>query len=167
MFKKMRRFMFAISGSTAALLALYLYRQRGTRKFYPTVKETLINVDEVPREDITQIDEIPASPTKSKSTAQAKKKTNKSEPSTQAPVPQKDDLKRIEGIGPKTVAILKEAGITSFQALAALKPEEIKEILRAANGRGVPTTWPQQAKLAAAGNWDALSKLQGELKGGR
>jgi hypothetical protein len=30
-----------------------------------------------------------------------------------------------------------------------------------------PTTWPQQAKLAADGKWDELKKLQDELKGGK
>ncbi len=29
------------------------------------------------------------------------------------------------------------------------------------------TTWPQQAKLAANGDWDALKKLQDKLSGGR
>ena len=30
-----------------------------------------------------------------------------------------------------------------------------------------PTTWPQQAKLAADGEWEKLEKLQDELKGGK
>ena len=30
-----------------------------------------------------------------------------------------------------------------------------------------PSTWPEQASLAAAGEWDALQALQDELKGGR
>ncbi|RME13236.1 MAG: 50S ribosomal protein L17, partial [Bacteroidetes bacterium] len=30
-----------------------------------------------------------------------------------------------------------------------------------------PTTWPQQAALAAKGEWDKLAKLQKELKGGK
>jgi hypothetical protein len=28
-------------------------------------------------------------------------------------------------------------------------------------------TWPEQAKLAASGEWEALEKLQDELKGGK
>jgi hypothetical protein len=35
--------------------------------------------------------------------------------------------------------------------------------LRLAN----PTTWPDQAGLAAAGEWDRLKALQDGLKGGR
>jgi len=30
-----------------------------------------------------------------------------------------------------------------------------------------PTTWPQQADLAANGKWDELKVLQDELNGGR
>jgi len=30
-----------------------------------------------------------------------------------------------------------------------------------------PTTWSQQAKLAAKGDWDKLNTLQKELKGGK
>ena len=30
-----------------------------------------------------------------------------------------------------------------------------------------PTTWPKQAKLAAAGKWAELKKLQSQLKSGK
>jgi hypothetical protein len=30
-----------------------------------------------------------------------------------------------------------------------------------------PTTWPQQADLAAKGEWDKLKELQDKLDGGR
>jgi len=30
-----------------------------------------------------------------------------------------------------------------------------------------PETWPEQASLAAQGNWEGLSALQEELRGGR
>jgi hypothetical protein len=30
-----------------------------------------------------------------------------------------------------------------------------------------PTTWPEQAKLAAAGDWDAFNELTGELVAGK
>ncbi len=160
MFKKMRRLMFALSGSAAAILAVVLLRQRGTKISRPVGKDTLINVDEVPYTGEVQIDTAPASPPQPKKQASAIKPAS-------APVQKPDDLKRIEGIGPKTASILNQAGITSFKALADLKPEEIKAILRAAKGRGVPTSWPAQAKLAAAEDWDGLAKLQAELKGGR
>jgi hypothetical protein len=30
-----------------------------------------------------------------------------------------------------------------------------------------PGTWPEQARLAAVGSWEELTKLQDELKGGQ
>ena len=79
-----------------------------------------------------------------------------------------DDLTRIEGIGPKISSTLQEAGITTFSQLAATEMDRLEEILQGANLRlANPDTWPQQAKLAAAGEWDTLQVLQDELKGGR
>jgi len=79
-----------------------------------------------------------------------------------------DDLRKIEGIGPKTQAVLLAAGIETFAQLAAANPADIKQILVEAGIRlGDPTTWPDQAALAAAENWDGLKDLQSTLKGGR
>jgi predicted flap endonuclease-1-like 5' DNA nuclease len=82
-----------------------------------------------------------------------------------------DDLKRIEGIGPKLSMVLQEAGIVTFALLAAASPDRLAQILEAADPRLLrladPATWPEQAALAAAGEWDALAVLQGTLKGGR
>lgn len=81
-----------------------------------------------------------------------------------------NDLFRIEGIGPKIEEVLKEAGIDTFKKLAKKKPEELTKILTDVNPRYriyTPTTWPQQADLAAKGKWDELEKLQKELNGGR
>ncbi len=82
--------------------------------------------------------------------------------------PTPDDLKRIEGIGPKISSVLQEAGITTFAQLAATDVGQLEQILRAANVRlANPGTWPEQAKLAAAGQWDALETMQSGLKGGK
>ena len=78
-----------------------------------------------------------------------------------------DDLKRIEGIGPKTADVLLSSGIRTYAQLAAAGVERIKAILTENSIRANPTTWPEQAKLAAAGKWEALEKLQAKLKGGR
>jgi len=78
-----------------------------------------------------------------------------------------DDLTRIEGIGPKVAATLTAAGITTFKQLSRSKPEAIKKILIEAGNRiSNPATWPEQARLAAAGRWSELVKFQQELKGG-
>ena len=91
------------------------------------------------------------------------------EQQTSKPVPsQPDDLRKIEGIGPKIQVVFQAAGIATFAQIAAAKPTELKQILVDAGIRlGDPTTWPEQAALAAAGNWDELKEFQGTLKGGR
>ncbi len=81
-----------------------------------------------------------------------------------------DDLKKVEGIGPKIEELLKAAGIKTFAKLSETDVASIKEILVAAGPRfasKVPGTWPKQAGLAAAGKWDELKKWQDELDGGK
>jgi predicted flap endonuclease-1-like 5' DNA nuclease len=80
-----------------------------------------------------------------------------------------DDLKRVEGVGPKISSLLQAAGITTFAQLAATDVSQLKEIIAKAGLSALadPTTWPEQANLAAAGKWDELEVLQDELKGGR
>jgi predicted flap endonuclease-1-like 5' DNA nuclease len=82
--------------------------------------------------------------------------------------PPPDDLKLVEGIGPKISGLLQAAGITTFAQLADAEVGQLRQIvLDAGIGIADPTTWPDQAKLAAAGKWDELEVLQDELKGGR
>jgi large subunit ribosomal protein L30 len=79
-----------------------------------------------------------------------------------------DDLTVIEGIGPKIGGLLQAAGIHTFGELAATDTARLTEILQAANLRlASPETWPEQAQLAAAADWDGLKQLQDRLKGGR
>ncbi len=78
-----------------------------------------------------------------------------------------DDLKKIEGIGPKIAITLIEAGIATFADLAKAKPAKISEIITEVRGNHVTDTWPAQAKLAANGKWDELKKWQDELDGGK
>jgi predicted flap endonuclease-1-like 5' DNA nuclease len=96
-------------------------------------------------------------------------------PIVEAPVlsevegPQPDDLTRIEGIGPKISGLLQAAGIATFAQLAATDVSRLKQIIAEAGLSALadPTTWPEQAGLAAAGQWNALETLQDELQGGR
>ena len=81
-----------------------------------------------------------------------------------------DDLKIIEGIGPKIAEVFNDAGIATFQDLANADVAKLREILDAAGSQFAshdPTTWPQQAELAALGKMDELKALQDELQGGR
>ena len=83
---------------------------------------------------------------------------------------QSDDLKKIEGIGPKIAGLLNEAGISSFDELAKASEKQIADVLQEAGARfrlAKHDTWQEQAKLAAAGKTDELKKLQDELKGGK
>jgi len=81
-----------------------------------------------------------------------------------------DDLKVVEGIGPKIEQLLHAAGVKTYSNLSRASKTKLQKVLQDAGSRfrmHDPTTWPQQAKLAGAGNWDALEKLKDELKGGR
>lgn len=81
-----------------------------------------------------------------------------------------DDLKKIEGVGPKASEALVNGGVDTFAKLATKTSEEIKEILveeSATLSHLDPTTWPKQAELAAAGKWDELQAWQDELDGGK
>ncbi|MEM9528507.1 MAG: hypothetical protein AAGA31_17975, partial [Bacteroidota bacterium] len=72
-------------------------------------------------------------------------------------------------VGPKIESLLKEGGINTWAELAAADVARIQEILDAAGPRyklAQPRTWPQQAGLAASGDWAALKALQDDLKGG-
>ena len=94
----------------------------------------------------------------------------KEEAAPVAEAPQPDDLKKIEGIGPKIAEILTTAGMDTFQKMADSTPEQITEILLEAGKRYAshnPETWPKQAGFAAEGKWDELKAWQDELKGGR
>ena len=110
--------------------------------------------------------------------AAPKKETKKAEPKVEAKAAPKkvapkkatgkaDDLKKIEGIGPKIASTLVEAGIVTFADLAKAKPAAISEIIAGVRGNHVTDTWPAQAKLAADGKWDELKKWQDELDGGK
>ena len=81
-----------------------------------------------------------------------------------------DNLKKIEGIGPKVEGILNGGGIYTFAQLANAPISRIKELLEAAGPRykmQVPDSWPEQAGLARDGKWDDLDDLQDRLDGGK
>ena len=65
-----------------------------------------------------------------------------------------DDLTDVSGIGPKYSGILTDAGITTFAQLAETSVERIQEIITEAGSTtaGNEETWPEQAKLLAAGD---------------
>ncbi len=80
----------------------------------------------------------------------------------------RDDLVIIEGIGPKIAKVLNQRGIHTFAQLAETKVNTLESILKE-NGLqfSKPATWPEQARLAAAGKMDELKAYQEKLTAGR
>jgi large subunit ribosomal protein L27 len=109
--------------------------------------------------------EVAAKPVAEKKVAEKKAAAPKKEKT-----PKLDDLKIIEGVGPKIETLLKEGGFNTWAELAEASAERLKEILDAAGPRYQmhdPATWPAQAKLAAEAKWDELKSYQESLVGGR
>ncbi len=130
-----------------------------TKKPAPA-KEAAPAKEEVPAEEVkkeaVKKEEAPAKEEKAPAKKPAVKKA------------EADDLKKIEGIGPKIAEVLGEAGVTTYAGLAKMDRDAIKAILDTVSTlkSKEPKTWPQQAALAADGKWDELKVLQDELMGG-
>ena len=81
-----------------------------------------------------------------------------------------DDLKIVEGIGPKIEELFKTSGILTWKRLSETSVDRCNKILHKAGERyriHDAGTWPKQAKLAYQGKWAKLKKWQDELDGGR
>ncbi len=81
----------------------------------------------------------------------------------------KEDLTKIEGVGPKTKELLYAAGIYNFAQLSKTDASRVQEILNDAGDRFKlinPGTWARQAGMADRGEWDTLDKYQDWLIGG-
>ncbi len=82
----------------------------------------------------------------------------------------KDDLKIVEGIGPKIEELLHNGGIKTWSELAKAPKSRLQEILTNAGDRfrmHDPSTWAEQAMLADEGKWDELEEYQDFLNGGK
>ncbi|MEM7571460.1 MAG: helix-hairpin-helix domain-containing protein [Bacteroidota bacterium] len=120
---------------------------------------------------VFSLEAIPAPAKKKPATKKAapKKPAAKKAASKKTAAKKADDLKKIEGIGPKIAGLLKDAGITTFAQLSKASKKKLNDVLEAAGPRfrlAKTDTWQAQAKLAAAGKDAELAKLQSELKGG-
>lgn len=81
-----------------------------------------------------------------------------------------DDLKMVEGIGPKIEGLLHAGGIMTWQNLADAPEADVQKILDDAGPRyrmHQPATWAKQAQMAANAEWARLEKYQDWLDGGR
>lgn len=87
-----------------------------------------------------------------------------------APAIRKDDLKIIEGIGPRIEELLNQHGIYTWDMLAKTPVDRLTRILDAADGHFKmhdPKTWPDQAALATTHRWDELKAYQDLLAAGK
>lgn len=81
-----------------------------------------------------------------------------------------NDLKIIEGIGPKIEELFKTSGILTWRALSECTIDRLKSVLSKAGERYLvhdPSTWAKQAELAYLGEWEELKNWQSTLKGGK
>ena len=80
-----------------------------------------------------------------------------------------NDLTVVEGIGPKINELFNNAGVKTFVQLAAQSVTQMRKVLDDGGSRfriANPSTWAQQAALAADNKWEELKKLQDNLSGG-
>jgi len=138
------------------------------------VENSVVFVDEV--SDVPAKKTVAKKTTTKKATAKkavkpvAKKATAKKTVAKKATKAKKDNLTKIEGIGPKIASLLIADGIVTFADLSKAKLTQLETVLKNAGPRfkmHKPTTWAEQAKIAAKGNWAELKKLQDELDGGK
>lgn len=118
-------------------------------------------------ESIVPMPETPAEKPVSKSTVGGKSTESVIAAVTTGP---RDDLKIVEGIGPKIEELLFNADITTYGQLAATSVQQLQDILDAAGSRFAmhdPGTWSAQALLAANGEWDNLKAYQDFLNAGK
>lgn len=81
-----------------------------------------------------------------------------------------NDLKIVEGIGPKIEELYHKAGIKTWEALSETSTKTSQSILDAAGESysiHKPGTWAKQAKLAYQGKWQKLKDWQESLDGGK
>lgn len=81
-----------------------------------------------------------------------------------------DDLKVIEGIGPKIEKLFHEFEIRSWEDLSKASVHKCQEVLDSGGDHfriHNPGSWPMQAKMAHEGKWKALARWQEEHKAGK
>ena len=81
-----------------------------------------------------------------------------------------NDLKIVEGIGPKIESLFHNFGIDTWKKLGEISVEKCREVLNSGGDRykiHKPDTWPKQAQLASEGKWQELKGWQETLNGGK
>ncbi|WP_276388800.1 hypothetical protein [Eudoraea chungangensis] len=82
----------------------------------------------------------------------------------------KDDLKIVEGIGPKIEGLFHNYDIRTWQELSLTSVKKCQDVLDSGGDRFKvhdPASWPMQAKMCYEGKWKELFKWQEEHKHGK
>lgn len=81
-----------------------------------------------------------------------------------------DDLKVVEGIGPKIEGLFHNFDIKTWKALSDVSVAKCQEVLDSGGDRYKihdPSSWPMQAKMCYENKWKDLLKWQDEHKHGK
>lgn len=81
-----------------------------------------------------------------------------------------DDLKIVEGIGPKIEGLFHNFDIKTWKDLADVSVAKCQEVLDSGGSRyriHDPASWPMQGKMAYKGQWKKLVKWQDDHKAGK
>lgn len=81
-----------------------------------------------------------------------------------------NDLKLVEGVGPKIEELLKASNIITWGDIASADVQTLKTVLNKGGDRFQmhdPSSWADQAALAVEGKWSELEEYQDLLIGGR
>lgn len=81
-----------------------------------------------------------------------------------------DDLKIVEGIGPKIEGLFHNFGIKTWKDLSEVSTNKCQEVLNSGGSRyriHDPASWPMQAKMAFEGQWVELVKWQDKHRAGK
>ncbi|WP_395073692.1 hypothetical protein [Flavobacterium sp.] len=81
-----------------------------------------------------------------------------------------DDLKIVEGIGPKIEELFHNAGIKTWKQLSETPLEKLQSVLDNAGSRFAmhnPSTWAKQCLYAYQGKWKELKEWQKTLNSGK
>ncbi|MBO0321159.1 hypothetical protein J0X14_02545 [Muricauda sp. CAU 1633] len=82
----------------------------------------------------------------------------------------KDDLKIVEGIGPKIQGLFHNFNIKTWKALSETSANTCQEVLNSGGKRyriHDPASWPMQAKMAYEGHWQQLHEWQERHRAGK
>ncbi len=81
-----------------------------------------------------------------------------------------NDLKLVEGIGPKIEALFYNFDIKTWKDLAETSVDKCQEVLDSGGKRyriHDPASWPMQAKMAYEGHWEQLFEWQEKHRAGK